>query len=137
MLKAEEMERHLKEKMPTHLMLVVEKFEQQIEMNTFMMAHFTEQMEEQVEKSMELLQQTEKRQSTTEAKLADFLKMTKIASDTSHIEAQILELKTKQRQQKDAVDVCTPGSLFMHCFIYFIVPRCVQFYYCRVCICTN
>lgn len=114
-LKTEDMEKHLKDQMPTHLMLVVEKFEQQIEMNTFMMAHFTEQMEEQVDKSMQLIQQTEMRQTATEAKLAEYMKMAKNQNqpmsgvfDSSHIDAQLLDIKTKLRSQKDSMDVCQP-----------------------------
>lgn len=111
MLKADEMERHLRDQMPTHLMLVVEKFEQQIEMNTFMMAHFTEQMEEQVEKSMQMIQQTERRQTITETKLGDFLKSYKPLSPAPPAAAAALDLsllediKSKQRNQKDAMDV--------------------------------
>jgi hypothetical protein len=100
------MEKHIRDSMPTHLMLVVEKFEQQIEMNTFMMAHFTEQMEEQVDKSMQLIQQTEMRQTATEAKLGEFIKMSKApAFDSGVIDAQLAEIKTKLRSQKDSMDV--------------------------------
>lgn len=96
--------------MPTHLQLVIEKFEQQIEMNTFMMAHFTEQMEEQVDKSMQLVQQVAAKQAQMAEKMEEALRNPKRPEKEdgsyNNQKAQVLrELKDKQKQQREVLDL--------------------------------
>eukprot|EP01132_Coremiostelium_polycephalum_P009361 gene9361-11495_t len=50
-----EFDNHLKDDAQLHLQLVVEKFDQQFEMHTQLMAHFTEQMEDQLERTMKVV----------------------------------------------------------------------------------
>jgi hypothetical protein len=108
----------MREHMHSHLQLVTEKFEQQIEMNTFMMAHFTEQMEEQVDKSMQLVQQIEARQTDLEVSVQETLKtftervstphalLNRSESDFRSQKSQVLkELKEKQKHQREILEL--------------------------------
>ncbi|KYR02645.1 myosin heavy chain kinase [Tieghemostelium lacteum] len=50
-----ELDNHMKEDAQFHLQLVVEKFDHQFDLHTQLMAHFTEQMEDQLEKIMKVV----------------------------------------------------------------------------------
>ncbi|EGC37011.1 myosin heavy chain kinase A [Dictyostelium purpureum] len=50
-----EFDNHLKDDAQFHLQLVVEKFDHQFDLHTQLMAHFTEQMEDQLDKTMKVV----------------------------------------------------------------------------------
>ncbi|KAN0045129.1 hypothetical protein ACTA71_006657 [Dictyostelium dimigraforme] len=98
-----EFDNHLKDDAQFHLQLAVEKFDHQFDLHTQLMAHFTEQMEDQLEKTMKVVRNhTDSLGSNVQTKLDEGIeKCMTFAKKVEQQQQQLAKrLITQQIQEK-------------------------------------